>query len=94
MTIQNYKRNVLLLANNKIRLDDEAQRKSISKVVPKLWRRADSASDHLEWMPENVAQEGFELRTDLWGTVRAKKGIFIAPTRRTRRRQVRKMARR
>ncbi|HGF4125145.1 TPA: DUF2345 domain-containing protein [Escherichia coli] len=66
VTIQNYKRNVLRTpANNKIRLDDERGKSQLNL-------------GHLVDAGKQQRGEGFELRTDLWGAVRAKKGIFIS----------------
>ena len=78
VTIQNYKRNVLRTpANNKIRLDDELGKEHI-KVSTEYGGKSQLNLGHLVDAGKQQRGEGFELRTDLWGTVRAKKGIFIS----------------
>lgn len=78
MTIQNYKRNVLRTpANNKIRLDDERGKEHI-KVSTEYGGKSQLNLGHLVDAGKQQRGEGFELRTDLWGAVRAKKGIFIS----------------
>ncbi|HDS5966068.1 TPA: type VI secretion system tip protein VgrG [Escherichia coli] len=78
VTIQNYKRNVLCTpANNKIRLDDERGKEHI-KVSTEYGGKSQLNLGHLVDAGKQQRGEGFELRTDLWGTVRAKKGIFIS----------------
>ena len=78
VTIQNYKRNVLRTpANNKIRLDDERGKKHI-KVSTEYGGKSQLNLGHLVDAGKQQRGEGFELRTDMWGAVRAKKGIFIS----------------
>ncbi|EJA1664601.1 type VI secretion system tip protein VgrG [Escherichia coli] len=78
VTIQNYKRNVLRTpANNKIRLDDERGKEHI-KVSTEYGGKSQLNLGHLVDAGKEQRGEGFELRTDLWGAVRAKKGIFIS----------------
>lgn len=78
VTIQNYKRNVLRTpANNKIRLDDERGKEHI-KVSTEYGGKSKLNLGHLVDAGKQQRGEGFELRTDLWGAVRAKKGIFIS----------------
>ncbi|EHC2673806.1 type VI secretion system tip protein VgrG [Escherichia coli] len=78
VTIQNYKRNVLRTpANNKIRLDDERGKEHI-KVSTEYGGKSQLNLGHLVDAGKQQRGEGFELRTDLWGGVRAKKGIFIS----------------
>ena len=78
VTIQNYKRNVLRTpANNKIRLDDERGKEHI-KVSTEYGGKSQLSLGHLVDAGKQQRGEGFELRTDLWGAVRAKKGIFIS----------------
>lgn len=78
VTIQNYKRNVLRIpANNKIRLDDERGKEHI-KVSTEYGGKSQLNLGHLVDAGKEQRGEGFELRTDLWGAVRAKKGIFIS----------------
>lgn len=78
VTIQNYKRNVLRTpANNKIRLDDERGKEHI-KVSTEYGGKSQLNLGHLVDAGKQQRGEGFELRTDMWGVVRAKKGIFIS----------------
>ncbi|HHL5219980.1 TPA: type VI secretion system Vgr family protein [Escherichia coli] len=78
VTIQNYKRNVLRTpANNKIRLDDERGKEHI-KVSTEYGGKSQLNLGHLVDAGKQQRGEGFELRTDLWGAVRTKKGIFIS----------------
>ncbi|ELQ4232867.1 type VI secretion system tip protein VgrG [Escherichia coli] len=78
VAIQNYKRNVLRTpANNKIRLDDERGKEHI-KVSTEYGGKSQLNLGHLVDAGKEQRGEGFELRTDLWGAVRAKKGIFIS----------------
>lgn len=78
VTIQNYKRNVLRTpANNKIRLDDKRGKEHI-KVSTEYGGKSQLNLGHLVDAGKQQRGEGFELRTDMWGAVRAKKGIFIS----------------
>ncbi|EPE9759910.1 DUF2345 domain-containing protein [Escherichia coli] len=78
VTIQNYKRNVLRTpANNKIRLDDERGKEHI-KVSTEYGGKSQLNLGHLVDAGKQQRGEGFELRTDMWGAVRTKKGIFIS----------------
>ncbi|EMO5719674.1 type VI secretion system tip protein VgrG [Enterobacter bugandensis] len=78
VTIQNYKRNVLRTpANNKIRLDDERGKEHI-KVSTEYGGKSQLNLGHLVDSEKQQRGEGFELRTDSWGAIRAQKGIFIS----------------
>lgn len=78
VTIQNYKRNVLRTpANNKIRLDDERGKEHI-KVSTEYGGKSQLNLGHLVDAEKQPRGEGFELRTDSWGAIRAQKGIFIS----------------
>lgn len=77
VTIRNYKRNVLRTpANNKIRLDDERGKEHI-KVSTEYGGKSQLNLGHLVDSEKQQRGEGFELRTDSWGAIRAQKGIFI-----------------
>ncbi|WP_312983564.1 type VI secretion system tip protein VgrG [Atlantibacter sp.] len=77
VTIRNYKRNVLRTpANNKIRLDDSRGREHI-KVSTEYGGKSQLNLGHLVDGERQPRGEGFELRTDAWGAIRAQKGIFI-----------------
>jgi len=77
VTIRNYKRNVLRTpANNKIRLDDSRGREHI-KVSTEYGGKSQLNLGHLVDSEKQKRGEGFELRTDSWGAIRAQKGLFI-----------------
>jgi type VI secretion system Vgr family protein len=77
VTIQNYKRNVLRTpANNKIRLDDERGKEHI-KISTEYGGKSQLNLGHLVDSEKQKRGEGFELRTDSWGAIRAQKGLFI-----------------
>nr|WP_277628782.1 type VI secretion system Vgr family protein [Klebsiella quasipneumoniae] len=78
VTIRNDKRNVLRTpANNKIRLDDERGKEHI-KVSTEYGGKSQLNLGHLVSSDRQPRGEGFELRTDSWGAIRAQKGIFIS----------------
>ena len=78
VTIRNDKRNVLRTpANNKIRLDDERGKEHI-KVSTEYGGKSQLNLGHLVDSERQQRGEGFELRTDSWGAIRAQKGIFIS----------------
>jgi len=78
VTIRNYKRNVLRTpANNKIRLDDSRDQEHI-KVSTEYGGKSQLNLGHLVDSEKQKRGEGFELRTDSWGAIRAQKGLFIS----------------
>ncbi|HDS1238336.1 type VI secretion system tip protein VgrG [Pluralibacter gergoviae] len=78
VTIENYRRNVLRTpANNKIRLDDTRGQEHI-KVSTEYGGKSQLNLGHLVDSERKPRGEGFELRTDRWGAIRAQKGIFIS----------------
>ena len=78
VTIRNDKRNVLRTpANNKIRLDDERGKEHI-KLSTEYGGKRQLNLGHLVDSDRQPRGEGFELRTDSWGAIRAQKGIFIS----------------
>ncbi|MFP1869323.1 type VI secretion system Vgr family protein [Lonsdalea quercina] len=78
VTIRNYKRNVLRTpANNKIRLDDSRDQEHI-KVSTEYGGKSQLNLGHLVDSEKQQRGEGFELRTDSWGAIRAQKGLFIS----------------
>ncbi|WP_159565019.1 type VI secretion system Vgr family protein [Budvicia diplopodorum] len=78
VTIKNYKRNVLRTpANNKIRMEDNRGQEHI-KVSTEYGGKSQLNLGHLVDSGKQKRGEGFELRTDLYGAIRAKKGIFIS----------------
>ncbi|WP_370443292.1 type VI secretion system Vgr family protein [Klebsiella michiganensis] len=77
VTIRNYKRNVLRTpANNKIRLDD-ARGKEHIKVSTEYGGKSQLNLGHLVDSEKQPRGEGFELRTDSYGAIRAGKGIML-----------------
>ncbi|WP_299999039.1 type VI secretion system Vgr family protein [uncultured Cedecea sp.] len=84
VTIHNYKRNVLRTpSNNKIRLDDERGKEHI-KISTEYGGKSQLNLGHLVDAEKQQRGEGFELRTDAWGAIRAEKGIFITADRQTK----------
>lgn len=78
VTIRNYRRNVLRTpANNKIRLDDSRGREHI-KVSTEYGGKSQLNLGHLVDSEKQKRGEGFELRTDSWGAIRAQKGMLIS----------------
>lgn len=78
VTIRNDKRNVLRTpANNKIRLDDERGKEHI-KVSTEYGGKSQLNLGLLVDAEKQQRGDGFELRTDSWGAIRAQKGIFIS----------------
>ncbi|MBL7634236.1 type VI secretion system Vgr family protein [Atlantibacter hermannii] len=78
VTIRNYKRNVLRTpSNNKIRLDDERGKEHI-KISTEYGGKSQLNLGHLVDSQKQQRGEGFELRTDSYGAIRAGKGIFIS----------------
>ncbi|MBH2847119.1 DUF2345 domain-containing protein, partial [Serratia marcescens] len=77
VTIRNYKRNVLRTpANNKIRLDDSENQEHI-KLSTEYGGKSQLNLGHLVDAERQKRGEGFELRSDSWGAIRAQKGMFI-----------------
>ncbi|WP_426448623.1 type VI secretion system Vgr family protein [Siccibacter colletis] len=78
VTIRNYRRNVLRTpANNKIRLDDERGEEHI-KISTEYGGKSQLNLGHLVNSEKQKRGEGFELRTDSRGAIRAQKGLFIS----------------
>ncbi|QEY72150.1 type VI secretion system Vgr family protein [Pseudomonas denitrificans (nom. rej.)] len=78
VTLQNYKRNVLRTpANNKLRLDDSRGKEHI-KLSTEYSGKSQLNLGHLVDAQRQQRGEGFELRTDSWGAIRAGKGLFIS----------------
>ncbi|WP_057533979.1 type VI secretion system Vgr family protein, partial [Yersinia pseudotuberculosis] len=77
VTISNYKRNVLRTpSNNKLRLEDERGKEHI-KLSTEYGGKSQLNLGHLVDNEKQPRGEGFELRTDSFGALRAEKGIFI-----------------
>ncbi|WP_241373077.1 type VI secretion system Vgr family protein, partial [Klebsiella pneumoniae] len=62
---------------NKIRLDDERGKEHI-KLSTEYGGKSQLNLGHLVDSDRRPRGEGFELRTDSWGAIRAQKGIFIS----------------
>ncbi len=78
VTLKNYKRNVLRTpANNKLRLDDTRGREHI-KLSTEHSGKSQLNLGHLVDAQRQKRGEGFELRSDGWGAMRAGKGVFIS----------------
>jgi type VI secretion system secreted protein VgrG len=78
VTIKNYKRNVLRTpSNNKLRLDDEKGKEHI-KLSTEYGGKSQLNLGHLVDSEKQQRGEGFELRTDKFGAIRAEKGLFIS----------------
>lgn len=78
VTIKNYKRNVLRTpSNNKLRLEDERGKEHI-KLSTEYGGKSQLNLGHLVDSSKQPRGEGFELRTDSFGAIRAEKGIFIS----------------
>ncbi|MCB5301800.1 type VI secretion system tip protein VgrG [Yersinia bercovieri] len=78
VTISNYKRNVLRTpSNNKLRLEDERGKEHI-KLSTEYGGKSQLNLGHLVDQEKQPRGEGFELRTDSFGALRAEKGLFIS----------------
>ncbi|WP_236840175.1 type VI secretion system Vgr family protein [Brenneria goodwinii] len=78
VTQANNKRNVIRTpANNKLRMEDERGKEHI-KLSTEYGGKSQLNLGHLVDSTREQRGEGFELRTDQWGAIRAGKGIFIS----------------
>ncbi|RON09957.1 hypothetical protein BK659_08595 [Pseudomonas brassicacearum] len=78
VTLYNYKRNVLRTpANNKLRMDDTRGQEHV-KLSTEHSGKSQLNLGHLVDAKKQKRGEGFELRTDGWGAIRAGKGVFIS----------------
>ncbi|WP_414918408.1 DUF2345 domain-containing protein, partial [Pseudomonas sp. IT-P4] len=78
VTMYNEKRNVLRTpANNKLRLDDTRGQEHI-KLSTEHSGKSQLNLGHVVDAERQKRGEGFELRTDAWGAIRAGKGLFIS----------------
>ncbi|VEJ55248.1 type VI secretion system Vgr family protein [Pragia fontium] len=77
VTAANHKRNVIRTpANNKLRMDDERGKEHIK--VATEYGKTQLNLGHLVDGERKQRGEGFELRSDEWGAIRADKGLFIS----------------
>ncbi|MEN5032635.1 type VI secretion system tip protein VgrG [Pseudomonas sp. Ps21-P2] len=73
-----YKRNVLRTpANNKLRMEDDRGKEHI-KLSTEHSGKSQLNLGHLVDSVKDKRGEGFELRTDGWGAIRAGRGLFIS----------------
>lgn len=78
VTSGNHKRNVLRTpANNKLRMEDERGKEHV-KLSTEHSGKSQLNLGHLVNAKREKRGEGFELRTDAWGSLRAGKGVFIS----------------
>ncbi|MDI2590473.1 type VI secretion system tip protein VgrG [Pseudomonas sp. 681] len=78
VTLRNYKRNVLRTpANNKLRMDDTRGQEHV-KLSTEHSGKSQLNLGHLVDAERKKRGEGFELRTDGWGSIRGGKGLFIS----------------
>jgi type VI secretion system secreted protein VgrG len=78
VTLKNYKRNVLRTpANNKLRMDDSRGKEHI-KLSTEYSGKSQLNLGHLVNAQREQRGEGFELRTDGWGAIRAGRGLFVS----------------
>jgi type VI secretion system secreted protein VgrG len=75
---RDYTRNVLRTpANNKLRLEDRRGEEHV-KLSTEFGGKSQLNLGHLVDAKKQKRGEGFELRTDEWGSLRAGKGLFIS----------------
>lgn len=78
VTLYNYQRNVLKTpANNKIRLEDRRGYEHV-KISTEYGGKSQISLGHIVDAKRNKRGEGFELRSDSFGAVRAGKGLFLS----------------
>ncbi|MCX2900063.1 type VI secretion system Vgr family protein [Pseudomonas mandelii] len=81
---RNYRRNVLRTpANNKLRMEDDRGQEHV-KLSTEHSGKSQLNLGHLVDAKKQKRGEGFELRTDGWGTVRGGKGVFISADEQTK----------
>ncbi|QBH98768.1 type VI secretion system tip protein VgrG [Limnobaculum zhutongyuii] len=87
VTIANHKRNVIRTpANNKLRMGDERGLEHIKLATE--YGKTQLNLGHQVDASRNKRGEGFELRTDQWGAIRAGKGLLISADDRSQARSV------
>ncbi|WP_447750322.1 type VI secretion system Vgr family protein [Pseudomonas nicosulfuronedens] len=78
VTLRNYTRNILRTpSGNKMRMEDARGQEHI-KLSTEFSGKSQLNLGHLVDAQRQQRGEGFELRTDGWGAVRAGKGVFIS----------------
>lgn len=83
VTDRNNTRNVIRTpANNKLRMEDKRGQEHI-KLSTEYGGKSQLSLGHIVDANRDKRGEGFELRTDNWGAIRAGKGLFISTDLRT-----------
>ncbi|MBD2801073.1 type VI secretion system tip protein VgrG [Xenorhabdus sp. M] len=78
VTARNHTRNVIRTpANNKLRMEDKRGQEHI-KLSTEYGGKSQLNLGHLVNSQNTKRGDGFELRTDSWGAIRAGKGLFIS----------------
>ncbi|WP_431221848.1 type VI secretion system Vgr family protein [Serratia sp. L9] len=78
VTERNNTRNVIRTpANNKLRMEDKRGEEHI-KLSTEYGGKSQLSLGHIVNASRKMRGEGFEVRTDSWGAIRAGKGIFIS----------------
>lgn len=78
VTDRNNTRNVIRTpANNKLRMEDKRGQEHI-KISTEYGGKSQLSLGHIVDANREKRGEGFELRTDSWGAIRAGKGLFIS----------------
>ncbi|RAI65510.1 type VI secretion system tip protein VgrG [Pseudomonas fluorescens] len=81
---RDYTRNVLRTpANNKLRMEDERGQEHV-KLSTEYGGKSQLNLGHLVDAEKKKRGEGFELRTDDWGSIRGGKGVFISADEQTK----------
>ncbi|HBC5913526.1 TPA: type VI secretion system tip protein VgrG [Proteus mirabilis] len=84
ITDKNNTRNVIRTpANNKLRMEDKRGEEHI-KISTEYGGKTQLNLGHIVDANRDKRGEGFELRTDSWGAIRAGKGLFISTDLRTK----------
>ncbi|MBD2802137.1 type VI secretion system tip protein VgrG [Xenorhabdus sp. M] len=81
---RNHTRNVIRTpANNKLRMEDKRGQEHV-KLSTEYGGKSQLNLGHLVNAKQEKRGEGFELRTDSWGVIRAGKGLFISADKKDR----------
>ncbi|MGL4861375.1 MAG: type VI secretion system Vgr family protein [Enterobacteriaceae bacterium] len=84
VTIENYRRNVLRTpTNNKLRMEDDRGKEHI-KLSTEYGGKSQLNLGHLVNNQREPRGEGFELRTDSWGALRAGCGLLLSADEQSR----------
>ncbi|HEQ1858340.1 TPA: type VI secretion system tip protein VgrG [Providencia alcalifaciens] len=84
VTDKNNTRNVIRTpANNKLRMEDKREQEHI-KLSTEYGGKSQLNLGHLVNKEREKRGDGFELRTDSWGAIRAGKGLFISADKQDR----------